>query len=679
MNSTPITTIGTERIAPLEGVRALAVLLVLGFHGGLHFLRGGHLGVDLFFVLSGFVITRSLLREARTPQRVSLIRFWAHRSARLLPAAVVSIVGGGLLFAFLSSPNERTDVATDAQSALLYVANWRFINQATSYFRPTVEASPFLHMWSLSVEEQFYVLWPIVMVLLCWLWRRSRRTQHTATPPAWLFAVLAVGATSWTIRVVVHGSEAHAYYGTDTRAYQLLWGAALAALLSGGRTISARSASWVASISSVAIVGLAVQPIGSGATRGLLVTLPAVLLIGALSSAPTGPVAGLYARRSMVWLGGLSYAIYLWHWHFVVAIDRLVVASAPVRTLVVALASIGLARLSAVALETPIRGWVHRHSARRPAALGTVAAGLAVVAIGAVAVTPLVTSDRITMLRAADRPGFTAGGRLSAGQTPIPDDLGGTRVGPGVKGDACENDVVDATRTCLVVDGDGPTVLVIGDSHAGDLLPGWRSVAMTNGLRLHLITTAGCPWQQGLATTFDSETCRAAQEATYGDWLQTLSPDIVVLVGHPLLEPSFAVSARGSDTPLDAAELTAASIDSLDRLDVPGRTLVVLGPRPTAPFDVWSCLGVARFQEDCLFVASHEADTQESALVSALADRPGIIHISVAPLVCPRLPVCDPIVDGVAVRIDTDHLHPRFATQLVIELWGLIETAATDG
>ncbi|MDO8364452.1 MAG: acyltransferase family protein [Actinomycetota bacterium] len=665
-----------DRIPALEGVRALAVLLVLGFHGGLGVLGGGHLGVDVFFVLSGFVITRGLLQETRTTGRISLARFWARRSARLVPAAVLSVVAGGVLFAFLSSPKERVEVATDGQASLVYLANWRFISQATSYFKPTVQASPFLHMWSLSVEEQFYVVWPLTIAGLSWVLLRWRRTP---TPSVWLLGSLALAATAWTARVIAVGSEAHAYYGTDARAYQLLWGAALAAAMSGGWTLAARAARWVAPVAAVAVVWLAVQPFGSGPTRGMYVTAPALLLCAALSSPGGGFAARVLASPPMVWLGGLSYAVYLWHWHLVVALDRVVVASAPVRTAVISVGSIGLAMLSATVVEGPVRRWVHGHSRDRTVALGVVAGGLTMAMAATLALAPLMTSGSFAMLRAADRPGFSRTAALSASETPIPERLNSGRLAPYTDGEACINVVVTDQQTCRAVDGAGLTVLVVGDSHIGDLLPGFSATAAAQGATLHLITVAGCPWQQGLATVHDSEKCVSMQDALYGAWLDDLAPDVVVLGGHPLLEREFRVHRRGGAEQLEVGEVTSATTTSLELVSAPGRAVVVLGPRPSAPFDSTSCIGAARFQEECMFAAAIDATAQEDALLEALGADSDVTYVSMATLLCPRLPICDPIVDGLLVRSDKDHVYPVFAQHLAPALWAVFEAAATGG
>jgi peptidoglycan/LPS O-acetylase OafA/YrhL len=138
-------------------------LVVVAFHVGLARAAGGFIGVDIFFVLSGFLITGLLVREAKGTGKISLVGFWFRRARRLVPAALLTIVVSAVLFSFLSSVPERTAALTDGQAATLWYANWHFIGQAQDYFAAEIDTSPFLHFWSLSIEEQFYAVWPLMV------------------------------------------------------------------------------------------------------------------------------------------------------------------------------------------------------------------------------------------------------------------------------------------------------------------------------------------------------------------------------------------------------------------------------------------------------------------------------------------------------------------------------------
>ena len=150
----------------LDGLRTIAVYLVLLFHAGLGWAGGGFIGVDLFFVLSGFLVTSVILSEIESTGRLRISNFYSRRVRRLLPAALVVIVATCVAFTILWSVARRLAIVSDAQSALLYVANWHFLGQAGNYFATDIDKSPFLHFWSLSIEEQFYFVFPVVLVLL---------------------------------------------------------------------------------------------------------------------------------------------------------------------------------------------------------------------------------------------------------------------------------------------------------------------------------------------------------------------------------------------------------------------------------------------------------------------------------------------------------------------------------
>ena len=216
---------GTGYRPHLDGMRALAVYLVVLFHAGVARFSGGFIGVDMFFVLSGYLVTQLLMRDIASFGTIRFARFYARRIRRLLPASVVALVVTGLVY---SAVAVRTDVASAAnafKAAFLYVANWFFIHRSAGYFATGTDTNPVVHFWSLAVEEQFYFVWPILLAGLFAITRRMRNHSHRT-----LQVIVVVGAllsVSWALKL--SGADFnHAYYGTDTRAYELLAGAFLA-------------------------------------------------------------------------------------------------------------------------------------------------------------------------------------------------------------------------------------------------------------------------------------------------------------------------------------------------------------------------------------------------------------------------------------------------------------------
>src|SRR6476469_5526129 len=202
----------------LDGVRTLAVYLVVAFHAGLVRFDGGFIGVDVFFVLSGYLVTSLLTRDVAAFGAVRLGQFYSRRIRRLLPAAVVNLTVTAIVFAAIASPWEATNAIGAVRAAALYVANWYFIGQSADYFARNITASPVIHYWSLSVEEQFYILWPLLLSGLVLagrrlLWTRGRLVQA---------GVVVIGLASLVTALALARTDPNrAYLATYTRAYQL--------------------------------------------------------------------------------------------------------------------------------------------------------------------------------------------------------------------------------------------------------------------------------------------------------------------------------------------------------------------------------------------------------------------------------------------------------------------------
>jgi peptidoglycan/LPS O-acetylase OafA/YrhL len=299
----------------LDGVRALAVIAVLLYHGGLSVL-GGFLGVETFFVLSGFLITALLLAEWRQSGSIAVTRFWLRRARRLLPALLLLLLGTALLTALLL-PEEAGQLRGDTLAALGYVMNWHLIASQQSYFDPALRPPLLQHLWSLAIEEQFYLLWPFVFALGMRYLRRA----------GFVLALLGTAAASLTLMAAIADPGAdpsRVYYGTDTRASALLLGSALALLWSP----------WHRAPSAGRAAGLAFDALGLAALGGLLVSYLQIfeyhpllyrggfalvsLATAGVIVAVTHPAArvmpALLGLKPLTWIGLRSYGIYLWHW-----------------------------------------------------------------------------------------------------------------------------------------------------------------------------------------------------------------------------------------------------------------------------------------------------------------------------------------------------------------------------
>jgi len=202
--------------ADIEGLRAVAICAVLLAHAELTFAEGGFVGVDVFYVISGFLITSLLVREAEQRGSISLVGFYARRARRLLPAAALVIVGVLLASAVLFEPTRQELVIGDAVAASLYFVNWRFVAQSADYFGPPTDQSPLQHYWSLAVEEQFYLVWPLILLGAAFLWTRCGKPMP---PVAAASAIGAITVASFTFSALYEptSSGEASWYGSSAR------------------------------------------------------------------------------------------------------------------------------------------------------------------------------------------------------------------------------------------------------------------------------------------------------------------------------------------------------------------------------------------------------------------------------------------------------------------------------
>ena len=295
----------------LDGLRALAVLAVLAYHARPAWLPGGFLGVEVFFVISGFIITRSLLQEWRDAGRISLGAFWLRRARRLLPALFLILLAT-LSYAALFEPRAVAALRADLLAALAYVTNWRLIFAGQSYFDAFEKPSLLRHLWSLAVEEQFYVVWPIFLAVCLPILKRNVTLI--------LIVAGAIAAAVAMALLYEPGKDAsRVYYGTDTRASGLLLGAALAFVISE-RDLAARNARLVIAIAGIAgMAGLALaastlQETSTFLYRGGFFAVGLLSCAAILALSRPGRVSRIVGCAPLRWLGVRSYGIYLWHW-----------------------------------------------------------------------------------------------------------------------------------------------------------------------------------------------------------------------------------------------------------------------------------------------------------------------------------------------------------------------------
>lgn len=361
-----------RHLPALDGVRALAVASVIAYHLGYGWAGGGFLGVDVFFVLSGFLITSLLVEGWMTTGSVGLPSFWGRRARRLLPGLLLMLVVvlGFIALANGSLPVDWQELRDGALATVGYVANWQLLFAHQSYFDRFAVPSPFKHTWSLAIEEQFYLVWPLLIAALLWCakgrWRRAGLVLTIAG---------ACGSAAWMGWLWEHGASVdRVYYGTDTRAFDLLAGAALAMATAGRSQPNERVRKRV--LAPLGMVGLAVLSVGfvvagtgggvGGSPRsfmfdgGLAVcALASVALLADVRCAEPSGLARVLSVRPVRYIGRISYGLYLWHWPVIVELTgaRLGVDGLALTAVRLAV-TLALAVLSFHLVEQPIRqGW----------------------------------------------------------------------------------------------------------------------------------------------------------------------------------------------------------------------------------------------------------------------------------------------------------------------------------
>ncbi|HSL73477.1 MAG TPA: acyltransferase family protein [Ilumatobacteraceae bacterium] len=638
----------------LDGLRAIAVTAVLLYHLDLPWATGGFLGVDLFFVISGFLITTLLLGEHATTGRIGIRDFWVRRFKRLVPPLVVmtaATIGATRLWGL---PEQWTSVRWDAAAALGYVANWRFVLAEQSYFETLLGPSPLLHTWSLAVEEQWYVVWPLVMVGLAAVAARSRRGGW------WVLALIgaaAVASAVWMAVLYVASDPSRVYYGTDTRAQQLLVGAALAWLvrlrprLSG---IAERTSGALAVTAALGLFAVLVSVTSDSASRlyhgGFLAisVLCAVLVVGTATTSVASPLRWLTSRPAL-WIGLRSYSIYLWHWPVIVFVGPPMGVELPRVPLVLlqVLVTLALADASHRLVERPTR-----HSGWRPVAVvgGWSSAGLAAIVVSLFLLQPSPTAfSTATVFRPAalssafDEESPTEPSRFSESPTPerIPDFSDEPMSGSDPAA-PLEERTDDVPRQALL----------LGDSTAAAL---WdrMSPAWSAQWDVQLMARLGCGVFDGV--TLDSDSDRgnpnpAACSNWREDWAlsMTIDPDVVVVMVGSWEMLDHRVDGIDYRFPSDAwYQLVSSGID--DAIGIAASTgspVVVLSlpcMEPSGDEDTTARTDPARLAAvNDMFAAS-------------AAGRPGVVVADLGSVLCPDgQPIGN--VDGEPARYDGVHV-----------------------
>jgi peptidoglycan/LPS O-acetylase OafA/YrhL len=691
----------------LEGLRGVAILLVLLCHVRIPGAEAGFVGVDVFFVLSGFLITGLLVNEHERTRRIGLGPFYARRARRILPAAVLVLAATILAAPLVLSPLDLRRIADDGLAASLSLANIRYAVDATDYFAP-VDTSPMLHFWSLAVEEQFYLLWPILLLTVARIGRPRLAMAALAT------AVLA--GSFLLCSVLTDTSGAWAYFSLPTRAWQLAAGGllALGAPLLGRLPHAVGAAvGWLGA----ALLGASLVAIGpTTAYPGLASLLPT---LGAVALIASGGVLGspgwiALARAPLRWLGRISYSLYLWHWPMLIlgpaALGMAVAEGEPpggdlaVRVGLVGIA-VALAAATWALVEEPFRrgrlvprgrgrGLALAGAAALILLLGSTAIGVVgdreVAAAAALDVDAASTDDEVSQAAAVDdpvaapsrapeaaflTPSPTASTQPSAGPRPkpridgaLPRDLTPSLARVRQDTDALREDGCGLSLAgskppaCEYGDPGGTTtVALVGDSHAAHWFPAIELLARERGWRLVPFTKFSCVfvdmriWSPRLQREYTE--CEVWRERVV-DRLVALRPDLVIVAS----DQELPVVVDSDDDP----ELQGEAVARLIRR-IPGAVAIIVDT-PRSDHDVPACLAQhPKAIERCTTTRSAAFGWRHMRRERMAARLTGATLVDLSAVTCPTDP-CPPVVGSMPVYRDHHHLTATFARSLVDEL-----------
>ena len=638
----------------IEGLRGIAILLVLLFHAGLPWTPGGFVGVDVFFVISGFLITGKLWRESQQPGGLNITRFYAWRIRRLLPAALVAVALIALVGLLLAAPLDRSELAADGAASALSIANMRFIG-SVDYFAATTSPSPFLHFWSLSVEEQFYLVWPALIVLLTWRGGSSRR----------LIAALLIGVVaSFALSIwLTDTSPARAFYLLPTRVWQLGVGGLLALIGVAGTSRRAGAVAW-AGLAAVAVAGVALT--AEMPYPGLAALLPTAGAVALLygGGAPSGPVR-LLAAAPLRFLGKISYSLYLWHWPLLVLplmfLERALTGVEVVASVAVA---IGVSWLSWRFVEQPFRYGDRSRRATSWSAIRVGVAGILSVALFTQGLAAALPSSAVAVQPTPSPSGSPV---ASDGPITLPADLTPSLASARddeerLRGDGClAFERVTTPPNCVYgVKGSAITIALVGDSHASHWFPAIEAIALERGWRLLTFVKVSCSFttlvQRNLALKREYRECTAFNEATVAR-LNQIKPALTIIVNRRTFRPI--------EENITSALAGAALGEMVAR--IPGATAILVDT-PDPGRDVPACL--SKHPSDiraCLFTQD-DADNREIGVAERVAaDVSGARLIDLTANICTEWP-CSPISGSVLIYRDEDHMTATFSRSLAAPL-----------
>jgi peptidoglycan/LPS O-acetylase OafA/YrhL len=653
----------------IEGMRAIAIVAVLLCHAGIPFASGGYVGVDVFFVISGFLITRLLLNELGRRGSISLRGFYARRIKRLLPLSAVLLVTVAILTTLILSPVRAVEVAGDLIASAFYVANWHFAAESVDYFAQDIEASPVRHLWSLAIEEQFYLVWPTLILGVAWF--AERRVRNVRALLAGTFAFVFAASLAYGIYQTAAEPNA-AYFSTFGRAWELALGALLAVI---GAVAMPRVAATLLAWAGVAAIAFAVlafdETTAFPGTAALIPTLGAAALIlagGTLYQHTKGTPIGLLSTAPARYVGRISYSWYLWHWPFLVFAAALWGPLSVAAGIAVVAASWIPTAITHQLVEEPFRRSKKLVQVpRRAFALG--AACMAVVVGSAFLLEteqPNLKTAPIAEVRGAAALAEQAEPQERA-EALRPNPLRARADRSRAFYDGCLVGISGTnSNRCLYGDPDGgKTVILFGDSHAMQYFPPLEQLAIDNGWRLILLSKAECtPGEVRIHSMVGEgpyDQCDVWREETLKRIEKSGERAMVVMSGDTAYTP-YGKSGEELSGSAGSKALEEGYMKTIKRIQRAGLEVSVIRDTPASASDVPSCVSEDMENlEKCAFERVRDPDLEFD--VRAAERSPHAMLIDITDEICPG-DVCRAVIGNALVYRDKSHLTATFARTL---------------
>jgi len=658
----------------VEGLRAVAIGLVVLYHAGVSRLPGGFVGVDVFFVISGFLITGLLIKELERTGTISLSRFYARRAKRLLPAAATVLLATTALTALVLPQIRWRDTGGDIVSAALYVVNWRLAGRSVDYLAEDTAPSPVEHFWSLAVEEQYYLVWPLLLILVTWWARRRGRSLGTSLSIG--LALVAVPSLLWSVYQTSY-EPAAAFFITTTRMWELAIGGGVAI----AATRLARMPRPVATLlgwtglAAVAVAGMifSVHTPWPGYAAAVPTLGSAAVIAAGFAAGGTGPVV-LLCTRPFQWVGALSYSIYLWHWPVLVAATAHWGPLSLKRGLAVAALSVVPAWVTYRLVENPLRhSPVISRSPRLALSLGANFSLIGVVAgLGLVLALPSISGAGqggrfalgATILSAHPR-NDPAGAPVDEVAYITPDPLHATEDVPDLYHDHCQQGFASSKPTsCVYGREDAPTtVALVGDSKAVQWLPALQILAQARDWRIITYTKARCSFAQ-VELTVEGRPWPACSA-----WNAKV---LDRLVGHD--RPDFVVTSQGRRTAAngqgDPLEMMVSGLRATwSTLTAAGVEVFVLKDSLQPFMPLYACVAENPHRlTRCTYdrergIAASAGPTQALAAIGM----DGVHVIDMTDAICPTVR-CASVIGNVLVYRQGSHLTATYVESLAPRL-----------